>query len=248
MFSTTSGSSKSSVRGPQGASERLAFIFFEDTALQSSCMEAVEKIPLERLERNLRRLLRVFSKDLEEEAATQKEKQVAKYVGTQARRSAYLICTEVDPDGEGSMSKKTPEEFSDSDSGGDGDDLADLDYFEAFISNSLAFEALRVNLIQFVSLSEPAGRDVEDATARGTSILEFMDSDVDVVASTCSIVKQSSNPAFQRVIKIVHKLFHDPPLAEGMKRVRWTCVSIFIFHVKDHSRLISCSVLRQEPL
>jgi hypothetical protein len=236
MFSTISGSSKSSIRGPQGASERLAFIFFDDTALQSSCIEAVEKIPLERLERNLRRLLRVFSKDLEEEAATPKEKQVAKYVGTQARRSAYLICTELDPDSEGSMSKKTSEEFSDSDSDVDGDDLADLDYFEAFISNSLAFEALRVNLGQFVSLSEPAGRDVEEATARGTPILVFVDSDVDVVPSTCSIVKQSSNPAFQRVIKIVHNLFHDPPLAEGMKRVRWTCVSTSIFNVTKTTR------------
>lgn len=48
-----SGSSKSSIRGPEGASEQLASIIFEDGQLQLLRYEAVRKMPLDRLERNL---------------------------------------------------------------------------------------------------------------------------------------------------------------------------------------------------
>jgi hypothetical protein len=228
LFSTVSGSSKSSVKGPEGASERLASVIFEDEVLQPLLHQAAEKILLDRLERNLRRLLKAFSKHLLEESTSNIERCAARFVRTQARKSAYLICNELDPSGERSRSsKKQSDEISESEPDEDGDELVDLDNFETFILKSVAFKRLRDNIRQFVNPLPTSSRESRELVAQELfSLLPFAESTpLDAVSSTGIVAKSIFERSLKWVKKTVNRLFKDPPIAKGMKRVRWTCVS-----------------------
>jgi hypothetical protein len=95
IFSVASGSSKSSVRRIDGASEQFSWLLIEDSHLQPLWQEASTNLPLDRLERNLARLLKIFAAELKEEAVTIQEQRLAQFVRVEAKRSASLICQEI---------------------------------------------------------------------------------------------------------------------------------------------------------
>jgi hypothetical protein len=215
LFSNLSGSSKSYIQGPEGADERLALILFSDPVLQS-LFQIAETTALDRFERNLRRLLAIFFKDLYEEAQSTKEQLVARFVRSQARKSASLICIEPDPEGEGSG--LTIKEQDDSESDLEDDEMVDLQYIESVVLKSPALEKLRANLRQFIGLTENIS--TED-TALTTLDISSLDNSLDMKPNGGGVMKD--------VIRMKNKIWRSPPLAKGMKRVTWTCASALGF-------------------
>jgi len=218
LFSNLSGSSRSSIQGPEGAGERLAFILFNDPVLQSllRLLREAERFALDRFERNLHRLLVIFSKDLYEEARSGKERLVARFVKYEARKSALLICIELDPEGE--RSGLGSRDQNDSESDFEDDEMGDLQYFESIILESSALEKLRANLRQFIGPTENTSTENIALTALDVFSL---DNGLPIQSDGSGILKD--------LIRIKNKIWRFPPLAKGMKRVTWTCVSIFLF-------------------
>jgi hypothetical protein len=152
LFSLVSGSSMSSLAGPQEAVDRLVSLLLEDEEFNSLCTSALTTIAPDRLERNLRRLLKEFSIGLRKEAETPQQRRASQFVHLRARNSAYMICNSItkertrrqnDIEFEYVLSEESDSERSD-------DEVDDLQQLEAFIIASKAIEVLRENLRVFV--------------------------------------------------------------------------------------------------
>lgn len=87
-----SGSSMSSITGPQNAVERLVTLLLSDDFIKILCSEALFDLEQERFERNLRRLLKEFAVELRKEANSEQERHATQFVRLRARNSAYIIC------------------------------------------------------------------------------------------------------------------------------------------------------------
>jgi hypothetical protein len=223
VFSTASGSSKSSIRGFEGASEQLAWLLIEDSKLQPLWHEAAVAVPLDRLERNLTRLLKIFAAELKEEAVTVQERRLAQFVRAEAKHSAHLVRREIDANEELWESNQKLEE-SESD---DGDDKPlNFKQLEKFLINSLAFEAFRKNLRQFISPELQPSVSKEETERELWSILPFAELEPgDAVPDVWRDLKGLKS--FSRsLVKARNKLFKHPPIAKGTKQITWTCVSI----------------------
>lgn len=153
IFSIATGSSMSSIASPQSAVERLVSLLLNDSDIKSLCtVFLLNNDDRERLERNLRRLLKEFAVGLRQEAASAQQRHAAHFVRLRARNSAHMICSSL------SKKKKTVElkevgveymsEESESDSSDD--EVDDLQGLETFVKTSKAFETLRENLKNFV--------------------------------------------------------------------------------------------------
>ena len=223
VFSTVSGSSKSSIRGFEGASEQLALLLIENSKLQPLWEEAAVAVPLDRLERNLTRLLRIFAAELKEEAVTVQERRLAHFIRAEAKHSAHLIRREIDANDElWESNQKLDESESD-----DGDDEPlNFKQLEKFLINSLAFETFRKNLRQFISPQLQSSGNKEETERELWSILPFAESQPgDAVPDVWRDLKGLKS--FSRsLLKPRNKLFKHPPIAKGTKRITWTCVSI----------------------
>jgi hypothetical protein len=171
IFSMVSGSSMSSIVGPQSAVERLVILLLNDSVIKSLCTDALFTLVSERFERNLRRLLKEFAVGLRREAESEQERHTAQFVRLRARNSAYIICT--------TLSKKKKEQgevdvevgyvSEESDSDRSDDEVDDLQQLERFIKSSQAIETLRENLRAFVHpeyYSVPSG-NVDDPKKPG---------------------------------------------------------------------------------
>jgi hypothetical protein len=171
IFTMASGSSMSSVAGPQGAGERLVALLLEDAELRPLLSVGLRVIEEERFERNFRRLLKVFANGLMRESKTDQQRQTAKFVRVRARNSAHMICRNVSefngrPDTRArqlginlSTEDLTGAEgedrvSEDDESNPSGDELDDLQHLEVFIKSSQAFDALRKKLEAFVQTPE----------------------------------------------------------------------------------------------
>lgn len=163
IFSGGSESSKLSIEGLPGASEKLASLVFDDSVLKPLCFTAINTIPIDRFERILRRMLQIFSVDLQEDADSSRERKAAQVVAHLARNSAHLVCNELDPARERSDSKAVGEVSHDSDASGD--EVDNLAEFEAFILGSHAFETLRANLQDLVYPAPSRNLDGESTKA-----------------------------------------------------------------------------------
>jgi hypothetical protein len=163
IFSFASASSMSSMMSTYGAGDRLIALLREDPVLRPLYQEGFAKISAEKLERNLRRLLKRFAVDLRKEAENLQQRCAAHFVRSRATNSAHIICSSLG----GNETKMTPklflhvpreaeakelEDVSDnsSDSDNQDDELADLCKLEEFLVTSRAFETLRQNLRLFV--------------------------------------------------------------------------------------------------
>ncbi|KAH8597167.1 hypothetical protein B0O99DRAFT_618150 [Bisporella sp. PMI_857] len=220
IFSTASGSSKSSIRGFEGASEQLAWLLIEDSKLQPLWHEAAVTVPLDRLERNLTRLLKIFAAELKEEAVTVQERRLAQVVRAEAKHSAHLIGREIDANEELWESNQKLEE---SESDDRDDEPLNFKQLEKFLINSLAFEAFRKNLRQFVSPELQASVSKEETERELWSLLPFAELEPgDAVLDVWRDHK--SLKSFSRsLVKARNKLFKCPPIAKGTKRITWTC-------------------------
>jgi hypothetical protein len=231
LFSNLSGSSTSSIQGPEGAGERLAFILYSDPVLHP-LFKNFERTALDHFERNLRRLLAIFSKDLYDEAQSTKERLVARFVRSQARKSATLICIELDPEGGSSGLDNKEQDDSASDSVDEDEEMVELQYFESIVLKSSALEKLRANLRQFIG--SPENISTEDAAFTALEFLS-LDNGLDMNCNGGGFMKD--------VIRMKNKIWRSPPLAKGMKRVTWTCVSISgfcaIFNILQYADLPS---------
>jgi hypothetical protein len=68
LFSTTKGSSRSSVVGPAGAGERLALLLLSDRHLSILYQEAVKRVIVDKFERKFRKILERFALELRKDA------------------------------------------------------------------------------------------------------------------------------------------------------------------------------------
>jgi hypothetical protein len=161
----------SSIFDPAGAAERLVEVLFGDETLRELYHEALSRVTVERLERNLRRLLKLFAVELRKEAETPEQRAAAGFIGNRARNSAHIICNKLgrgkfvvelkslNPTIEPTLATQDAGEISDdsSDSDSPDDDPAELGQLERFIVTARAFESLRSNLRLFIYTAE-AGR------------------------------------------------------------------------------------------
>jgi hypothetical protein len=161
VFSLASGSSMSSIVSTHGAGDRLATLLLENPILRPMYQEALAKVTLERLERNLRRMLKLFAFDLRKEAENPKQKNAARFVRSRARNSAHIICRSLNSEMPQPTASSLPvinitqeivEDASDNSSESDTQKVEpqDLRELEAFIVTSSAFEALTLNLRLFI--------------------------------------------------------------------------------------------------
>jgi hypothetical protein len=94
IFSIITGSSMSSIAGPQSAVERLVSLLLNDSDIKSLCtFFLLNHDDRERFERNLRRLLKEFAVGLRQEAASPQQRHAAHFVHLRARNSAHMICS-----------------------------------------------------------------------------------------------------------------------------------------------------------
>lgn len=137
------------------ATRELTLIFHQDETLIPLYQSAIEndKIGSERLQRNLRRLFKGYSKNLKNEAKDQLEYYSALFVGSKAKTLAESI---IEKFGDLSVGNKksdreTKEESSDEESRPVNDDVfADLVIFRNFLVRSEAFQTLHSQIHQFV--------------------------------------------------------------------------------------------------
>ena len=98
--STLSGptlSSSNSVAEFGGAAEEFASLLLTDEVLKPLYIVAQHRIGIERLERNIARLLRSYAKDLHVEATTELERTAVRFARRYAQPVAYHLCTHLDP-------------------------------------------------------------------------------------------------------------------------------------------------------
>jgi len=223
-FSMLSGSSKSSVQGPLGASERLAVLIFEHESLNPLCYEALTKVSTDRFERNLRRLIRLFSVDLQQEASNLKQSVLARHVKYMARNSALLVCNELDPERAGNKKDPGAEDSDNSDIDDPGDELADLREFETFIINSRAFETLVANLRQFVRPTTQRIVDLQDSELDMKTSQPLNNGSSSLSHIPPRLSRMGCSDLFRSVVTSLKYIVFKSPLQDGMKRVKWTCV------------------------
>jgi hypothetical protein len=259
IFTTVSGSSMSSLPGPQGASERFVALLLEDFVIKRACAEALNVFEHERFERNLRRLLKDFATELRKEADTTQQRHAANFVRFRARNSAHMICNSLRA-GEKERAPKDVEDegggSEDADSDRSEDELENLQQLEHFLKTSRAFEIFRIKLKAFVYPSEKqteqakvdikidegkeGSKDVDTRESRpssneGSEILGTNDQNPQIMLSA----RNALMPGFDRVMKPLVGVLRStrPPLLPGKTRIEWQCVRYDPFCVKtQHSQ------------
>ena len=198
-------SSMSSILGPEEAAERLVEVLFGDATLRELYHEALSRVTVERLERNLRRLLKLFAIELRKEAETPEQRAAAGFVRNRARNSAHIICNKL---GRGKFvvelkslnptieltlpTQDALGEISDNNSNSDSpdDDPAELGQLERFIVTARAFESLRSNLRLFIYPDEAGGMNnkaVHESSAENiTQGADHLEKN-DLQASDCQV-------------------------------------------------------------
>ena len=151
IFSIISGSSMSSIAGPQSAVERLVTFFLDDHVIKSLCADALSTVAQGRFERNLRRFLKDFAVGLRKEAGSDQERRAAHFVRLRARNSACMICSALRKK---KLHKTDAIEFDyaseEIDSDRSDDEVDDFQQLERFIKESEALQTLRERLQAFV--------------------------------------------------------------------------------------------------
>jgi hypothetical protein len=225
LFSVATGSSMSSIGGPEGAEDKLIYFLLGDNLFHSLCIDALNSISQARFERNLRRLLVTFATELKKEAKTPQEKRAAQFVRSRARNSAHIICNALKPIypkpksavEEPLLVEDLPyrESLSSDDSTSDAseDDLNDFQELERFIACSSALEILKEKLRAFIH-PEATRETAKDKPALRTRILSLKL----IFSAVLSNIKISA---------IRTKFFtmrEADPVEAGKIRVEWQCV------------------------
>jgi hypothetical protein len=225
----------------KSATVELQRVFQEDVQLAGLYRLALKdaSVELDRMQRNIARLLKLFAKDLRREAGTNLERMASRFVRSKAQYIAHCIVEEFN---ETPRNSRQPHPLVDQGrSDGDGreqeedanevveaqpevDDIEELapiddDYFEdlamlrTFLVRSSAFQLFRARLTKFVFSKNSCRSDIDVAVKYRcdvASLSKFCQSSVSAVG----IIKA--------VLVAVGCL--EPPLQPGSIRLRWQCV------------------------
>jgi hypothetical protein len=151
------------------ATKVLIHIFYQDKVLLPLYCSAVENSAIGpiRLERNLRRLLKLYAKNLQNEACNHLQHLALKFVSTRARWLAYTVVDRVVA--RSAIKHATCLVQSSDESGNESnestlneDTFEDLALFREFLSNSNAFTILRVQICTFALSKCSSISDTED--------------------------------------------------------------------------------------
>jgi hypothetical protein len=256
IFTMASGSSMSSLPGPQGAGERLFCLFLDDTVIKRICSNAVLLIEKERFERNLRRLIKDFAAELRKEAETVQQRHAANFVRFRARNSAHMMCNSLVEKTKPTVEKRIPNaadeedvDSEDDDSAPSNDELDNLKQLEEFIKESRAFKIFRTKLKAFVY---PPEKGVDQASVDPEEMSEEGNNNV-------ADGKMTSTQRSSSVLDMIATAFRKPqqPIPRGKIRVEWKCVrpthAMFSIMINGKNRSVgtqstmTSSSLCQEP-
>jgi len=241
IFTIASGSSMSSLPGPQGAGERLVSLFLGDTVIKRICSYAVLLIEKERFERNLRRLIKDFAAELRKEAGTVEQRHVVNFVRFRARNSAHMMCNLLIEKTSPRVVKIIPNaadeeevDSEDDDSAPSDDESDNLKQLEKFINESRAFEIFRTKLKAFVY---PPRKGVDHARVVPEEMFEEGDNNV-------ADEKMTSTQRSSSVLDMIATAFRmaRQPIPRGKTRIEWKCVrpihAIFSIMINGKNRSV----------
>ncbi|KAF8858277.1 hypothetical protein BDZ45DRAFT_743523 [Acephala macrosclerotiorum] len=241
VFSIASGcSSTSSVsvaNVAENAFQRVLGILKTDMFLADLYDELVTKYSSEKVSRNLGTLFKRFAVDLEKDASREDEIRIARFIRSRARRLAQNIVDSIlsrlsfsdSSIGEHSLlpNLKELEDFENDDAEEDTDDLRDL---EIFIINPDAFRQLRLN-IQSLLRYQSGSHDTNPSNPNELPSLNPFGKEAELRVAR-SLLSRSLLPDAWHLNRLnlfckrfVDILSPEPPIPDGMSRVRWECVS-----------------------
>lgn len=228
IFSLGSLSSASTAPGSDNAFQRVLAVLQTDAELKDLYVELTARTSAIKFKRNLGILLKRFAADLEAESNCYDEQCTAKFIRSRARMIAQRIVDAVYPSGstkeraQTSRSLAQPRAESSGDSGTDEEPDEYLE-LEKFVTNSRSFEKLRDNIRGFLGLE----------LSKLLAELPFVDENQLVESEQSISCGQNalscgktlwSMPNFHH--KIRDSVFPEPPIPNGLTRVRWKCVSL----------------------
>jgi hypothetical protein len=222
------------------ATTMLILVLQEDARLASLYEHAIidTSIGPERLERNLRRMLRSYGEMLGKAAGDNLEFRSSQLVKAKARAAAHAIVqsydtnltivpqTKTKQDQEASSDEEAePHQFNDS-------VFEDLQTFREFLIGGEPFVALHAQMRAFIlpksALPSSPQHAVDESEKDKTSSRNYKEQPAST-AETMSRVR-----SYKLTIRSIHEFFDvvfvalgclEPPLAPGFTRLRWQCVS-----------------------
>lgn len=219
----------------EGATVELQGIFQKDADLVSLYRQGIKDASIgpERLQRNVVRLLRLFARDLRQEARQELEKMASRFVSTKARYIAQCIVEEyhdqaIEQEPHQLKAKQKETECDDRQRNEDQEELDDVDdlvpvdedLFEdlptlrTFLVNSAAFQVFREELTKFVLPKELRSPTTQSTKEGATTMAQPVDR---------WYYHKTVGLALKATLVAAGCL--EPPLQAGMIRLRWQCVS-----------------------
>jgi hypothetical protein len=228
IFSLASLSSASTAPGSDNAFQRVFAILQADAVLKDLYVELTARTSAVKFKRNFGILLKRFAVDLERESSCYNEQRTAKFIRSRARKIAQRIVDAMYPSGstiEGAhismpLAQTKAESSEDSETDEEPDEYLEL---ERFVTNSRSFQNLRDNIRGFLGLE----------LSKLLAELPFVDEDrlAEFEESINSVQNPLSCGKFVWSMRNFHHkirdfLFPEPPIPNGLNRVRWKCVSL----------------------
>jgi hypothetical protein len=245
IFSSATISSASTAPNTNNAIQRVLAILKADADLKILYGNSITKTSVDKFNRNLGRLLKRFGVDLEAEAKCWDEHRAARFIRSRARFIAQKIVDSVYPPKYEAYKVRAQifeqdkaESSDDSDFEEEPDEFAEL---ETFITSSAAFCKLRDNIRGFLGLEPSQEHTVLEASScKLLEELPFAGEDYVYTIDGPVCYEQCPSPYLRNLWqmpsfsqKIRDFLFPEPPIAEGMSRVRWQCVSLDTGHEEE---------------
>lgn len=237
IFSIASLSSTSTVADMNNAFQRVLVVFRSDMILKGLYDELISRSSADKFKRNFAILLKRFAVDLENEAQCWNEQQTAKFIRSRARKIAQRITDIMYPSGlkieEGRPctfpAQIKADHSEDSGTDDEPDEFLDL---ERFVTNSNAFQKLRDNIRSFVGL------ELSNLTAELPFAQQdhFEVSQEDIFFEHDSLSCPQSQWFLSNFAQNIRgRLLPEPPIPNGLSRVRWKCVSLRIYEDEPYA-------------
>lgn len=224
VFSLASLSSASTASGSDNAFQRVLAVLQADAVLKDLYAALTARTSAVKFKRNLGILLKRFAVDLENESSCYDEQRTAKYIRSRARKLAQRIVDAVYPierdQTSASLAQTRAESSEDSRTNDEPDEYLEL---EKFVTNSRSFQQLRDNIRGVLGL-ELSKLLAELPFAAENQLVESEES----INSGQNALSCAKNVWSKRNFhdKIRDFLFPEPPIPNGLWRVRWKCVSL----------------------
>jgi hypothetical protein len=231
IFSLASLSSASTAPGSDNAFQRVFAILQADAVLKDLYVELTARTSAVKFKRNFGILLKRFAVDLERESSCYNEQRTAKFIRSRARKIAQRIVDAMYPSGstiEGAyismpLAQTKAESSEESETDEEPDEYLEL---EKFVTNSRSFEKLRDNIRGFLGL------ELNKLLAE-LPFVPFVDEN-QLVESEGSISREQNALSCGKILwsmrnfhhKIRDSVFPEPPITNGLTRVRWKYVSL----------------------